>query len=111
MQASNDQRDSDREQFKSEMAMRLEAQRLDFEKWKAELDARVKLRIAAIGKEASGDELMAELDENAEPQAKPLDRLTDMHAQTLQMIAGLTEAMARPKQIIRDANGRAQGVA
>ena len=111
LQASNDQRDSEREQFKSEMAMRLEAQRLDFEKWKAELDARVKLRIAAIGKEASGDELMAELDENADPQVKPLDRLTDMHAQTLQMIAGLTEAMARPKQIIRDANGRAQGVA
>lgn len=111
LQASNDQRDSEREQFKSQMTMQLEVQRLEFEKWKAELDARVKLRIAAIGKEASGDELMAELDENAEPQVKPLDRLTDMHAQTLQMIAGLTEAMARPKQIIRDANGRAQGVA
>lgn len=60
LQAANDQRDSERENMKAQVEAALESQRLEFEKWKAELDARVKLRIAQIGKEASGDELMAD---------------------------------------------------
>lgn len=111
LQAANDQRDSERENMKAQVEAALESQRLEFEKWKAELDARVKLRIAQIGKEASGDELMAEVDDaEALEKPNPMDQLAQMHGQTLQMIASLTETMARPKQIVRDANGRAQGV-
>jgi hypothetical protein len=112
LQAANDQRDSEREQMKAQVDAALESQRLEFEKWKAELDARVKLRIAQIGTEQSGDELMSELgDAFVMNEPSPIDRLAQMHAETLQGIAALAEQMARPKQIVRDASGRAQGVA
>ncbi len=112
LQASNDMRDSEREQMTAQVKAALEAQRIEFEKWKAELDARVKLRIAQIGKEASGDELVDAVgDAFVMQEASPIDRLAQMHAETLQGIAALAEQMARPKQIIRDATGRAQGVA
>ena len=111
LQASNDVRDAQREHDKAQVDAYMEEQRLQFEKWKAELDARVKLRIAQIGKEDSGDELLSEVgDAFVMQEASPIDRLAQMHAETLQGIAALAESMARPKQIVRDANGRAAGV-
>ena len=111
LQASNDQRDSEREQFKAQMNIQMEAQRLEFEKWKAELDARVKLRVANIGKEASGDELMSEVDdEMMMTNISPMDKLAEMHMQTLQMIGQLAQNMNAPKQIVRDQSGKAIGV-
>ena len=111
LQAANDQRDAERENMKAQMDAQLESQRLGFEKWKAELDARVKLRIAQIGNEASGDELMAELEDGiAMGDATPMDRLAQMHMETLQMIGQLAQNMNAPKVIVRDANGKAIGV-
>lgn len=111
LQAANDARDSEREQLKASFDAQMEQQRLEFERWKAELDARVKLRVAKIGKEESGDELMEEVnDAEVMDKPNPIDQLSVMHAQTLNAIAALAENMARPKQIVRDANGRAQGV-
>jgi hypothetical protein len=111
LQAANDQRDSEREMHKAAMDMQLATQQLEFEKWKAELDARVKLRVAAIGKEASGDELMNEMEgEIAMGNANPMDRLAEMHMQTLQMIGQLANNMNAPKMIVRDQNGKAIGV-
>jgi len=93
------------------MDAQLESQRLGFEKWKAELDARVKLRIAQIGNEASGDELLAEVgDDLAMGKANPMDQLAQMHMETLQMIGQLAQNMNAPKVIVRDANGKAIGV-
>ena len=112
LQAANDARDSERERQKAEFEQAMELQRMELEKWKAELDARVKLRIAQIGNEQSGDELMAELgDAEALGKPNPIDQLAQMHAETIQAIGQMAESMARPKQIIRDAQGRAQGVA
>ncbi len=112
LQAANDARDSERERAKAEFEQFMEAQRIELEKWKAELDARVKLRIAQIGKEQSGDELMAEVGEaDVFNKPNPIDQLAAMHAQTIAAISQMAETMARPKQIIRDAQGRAQGVA
>lgn len=112
LQAANDARDAEREVMKAQLDQQLEAQRLEFEKWKAELDARVKLRIASIGTEGTGDELMAAVsDAGVMQEASPIDKLAAMHAETMQMMAALTQTLAKPKQIIRDANGRAQGVA
>ena len=111
LQASNDQRDSEREQFKAQMQMQLETQRLEFDKWKAELDARVKLRIAAIGNERSGDELMAEVDDaEALGKANPMDQLAQMHMQMMQMVGQLADNMNKPKVIVRDQQGKAIGV-
>lgn len=111
LQASNDQRDAEREVMKAQMDAEIENQRLSFEKWKAELDARVKLRIAQIGNEQSGDELLAEVgDELAMGKQNPMDQLAQMHMQTLQAIGQLAQNMNAPKVIVRDANGKAIGV-
>lgn len=111
LQAANDARDSEREVMKAQLDQQLKAQELEFQKWKAELDARVKLRIAAIGKESTGDELMASMAESdVMREQSPIDKLAAMHAETMQMMATLAETLAKPKQIVRDANGRAQGV-
>lgn len=89
----------------------LAQQQLEFERWKAELDARVKLRIAQIGKEASGDELMNEMeDEIALTNANPMDKLAEMHMEMMQVIGQLAQNMNAPKAIVRDANGKAIGV-
>jgi len=111
LQASNDQRDAEREMHKAQMDAQLEAQRLGFEKWKAELDARVKLRIAQIGTEQSGDELLAEVgDELAMGKANPMDQLAQMHMETLQMIGQLAQSMNAPKVIVKDGNGKPIGI-
>ncbi len=115
LQAANDARDAEREQMKAQFDAQMEAQRLEFEKWKAELDARVKLRVAKIGKEQSGDELMAELDDaEALGEPSPVDQLAQMqaalHTQMMDAINQLASHMSKPKQIVRDANGRAIGV-
>ena len=111
LQAANDARDAEREAMKAQLQAQAEAQRIEFERWKAELDARVKLRIAKIGQEQSGDDLMAELDDaEALDKPNPIDQLAQMHMQTLQMISSLADAMNKPKAIVRDTNGRAIGV-
>ena len=111
LQASNDQRDSEREMMKAQHDAQMEQQRMELEKWKAELDARVKLRVANIGKEASGDELMSEVDDELMMgKQNPMEQLAVMHSQTLQMIGQLAQNMNAPKVIVRDANGKAIGV-
>jgi hypothetical protein len=114
LQASNDQRDGQREQLKAQMSAQLEAQKLEFEKWKAELDARVRLRIAQIGTEQSGDDLLAEVG-TAEAMGKPnpIEQLAQMHGDSMNAIAALVDAVAnpKPKRIVHDANGRAVGIA
>ena len=111
LQAANDQRDSEREQMKAQFEAAMEQQKLEFERWKAELDARVKLRVANIGKEASGDELLNELG-NAEAMGdpSPINQIMMMQAQTAEAINQLAQHLSKPKQIVRDASGKAIGV-
>ena len=109
-------------QFKAKLEAQKESQRLqieeaskqadrELERWKAELDARVKIRIANIGKEVSGDELLGAVEDDlAMDKPNPLDQLATMHAQTLQMVASMADAMNKPKSIVRDQMGRAIGV-
>ena len=113
LQASNDERDAEREMMKAQYTAQMEQQRMELEKWKAELDARVKLRIAQIGKEQSGDELMDAVgDADAMGKPNPVDQLTEMHQQSMNAIAMLAETISnpRPKVIVRDASGKAIGV-
>lgn len=112
LQAANDMRDSEREQMKVQYEAQFEQQRLEFERWKAELDARVRLRIAQIGKEQSGDDILNEVGDSFAMEApSPMDKLAEMHAQTALSIAQLAESLQRPKQIVRDAAGKAVGIA
>ena len=111
LQAANDQRDSEREQTKAMMDAQLEQHRIDFEKWKVELDARVKLRIASIGTEKSGDDLMNEMvDMDVMYKPNPIDQLAQMHNDMMQMMAQLAQNMTVPKRIVRGADGRAIGI-
>lgn len=109
-------------QFQATLEAQKESQRLqieeaskqadrELERWKAELDARVKIRIANIGKEVSGDELLGAVEDDlAMGKPNPLDQLATMHAQTLQMVAAMADAINKPKSIVRDQMGRAIGV-
>jgi len=111
LQAANDQRDSEREQTKAMMDAQLEQHRIEFEKWKAELDARVKLRIASIGTEKSGDDLMNEMvDMDVMYKPNPIDQLAQMHNDMMQMMAQLAQNMTVPKRIVRGEDGRAIGI-
>lgn len=104
--------EAQRDVQKAQMEAQLQVQRMEFEKWKAELDARVKLRIATIGNEASADEVLLEQGPIGGLESpSPINQLAQMHAQTMAVVQQLANAVSKPKQIIRDANGRAQGVA
>lgn len=67
-----------------------EAARLEFERWKAELDANVKLQIAGIG----------------QPANEPDQRIDAL----MGMVQTMAQAMNAPRMIVRDENGRAIGV-
>lgn len=90
------QQKAELEQQKAMLAAQQEAQRLEFEKWKAELDAAVKLQIAGM----SGDVAR----ETATPKKDP------MVEQVMQMMEALSADLASPAEIIRGADGRAERV-
>ena len=70
--------------MKAQYEAQIEHQRMEFERWKSELDARVKLRVAAIGKEQSGDELLAAMEDAAVlEKPDPVAQLAQMHQQTI----------------------------
>jgi len=48
LQAANDARDAERERMKAEFAQHMEMQKLQFEQWKAELEARTRIAIAQV---------------------------------------------------------------
>ena len=133
LQSSNDQRDSEREQNKAYMETQAEAMRLQYEdKWK-ELDNNTKVLVAEINKRgelqktamtinaSNTDEMGAdEYGDDGQPVARMsvadlVNAVNQNMAQLLgmqqQSHAELVQHMTRPKQIVRDATGRAQGIA
>lgn len=101
LQASNDMRDGQREQFKAEKAAELalwnaenaareSAMQRDLDKYKADLDANVKLQIAGMG--------MQSTDSSAE-----LEAVKQSHAQ-------LMTHLNAPRKIIRGPDGQAQAI-
>lgn len=95
LQAANDQRDSERESLKATYEAQLEAQRLDLDRYKTDMDNATKVLIAQM---------------HSAPEDKP--QQTDaLLAQNLEAVRMLAEQLARPKTIIRGPDGRAQGIA
>jgi hypothetical protein len=93
------------------------------EKERAELDASVKILIAQIGAKQAQDALMVSAQQAADAEvsqevggdeasekADPLANLAAMHGDLMQGVAGIVAHLAKPKQIVRDATGRAIGV-
>ena len=108
------------EQIKIQTTAEADVRRLEFERWKADLDAATRIQVAQISAQTALDtaSLAAQTaaankvteDEGgkvAEAESKPED---DKHAQTLQVLQSLVQQLAKPKTIIRGADGRATGV-
>jgi hypothetical protein len=103
LQAANDARDSERETMKAQYSAQLDAQKLQFEKYKTDEDNRVKIIVAQI---AHPGEHGLELDgETGEVVNKP-----DPMLAVTQALAMLAEAHNRPKQVVRGPNNEIVGV-
>ena len=97
LQAANDARDREREQYKAQIDAQLEAQKIEFERWKAELQAQTQIYLAQL---SAGN-------------AQPIDTGGDINnalAAAIEGIKATMETMNRPKTIIRGPDGRAQGI-
>lgn len=108
-----------------------------FDKWKAELESATRITIAQISAKSSIDAALMSAEsaategvneelsdgnglkasQNSARIKRPIDELTGMHAQqmemgnqTLQAIASLAQVMASPKEIVRGPDGKAIGV-
>lgn len=109
------------EQRKREHEAMMESQRLaseeSFNRWKAELEAATKIMVAEISAKASLDQSQIAAEkaaasevESAAKQDKAGSQMVDMHAKTMEALKGVMETIARPKKIVRGADGKVEGI-
>lgn len=107
------------EQMKLQQKAQDEANRLDFERWKAELDSQTKLAIAQMSAQSSIDAKAGEQSEKStgeltgqiETVAQSLvDKFEEKTSELSQMLADMTAAANAPRKIVRGPDGRAMGV-
>ena len=130
MQEAKAQADMQLEQMKEQFALQLANNELqvkaremqgreEYDRWKTELDAATKIMVAQIGAKAGLDQaaINAQIAASEEIEAnlgdgmsEAINRLADMHGQTLGQITGVMQAISAPKRIIRGPDGRAAGV-
>jgi len=131
LQASNDARDGEREQFKAEQAARIEQAKIDAalreadiraetDRYKADLDAQVKLQIAGLqaqqqreSQEMSTNAEFQKLDRQAqhtEQAKKPDDSVSKGLASLQKELADIKAHNTAPRKKIRDASGKLTGV-
>ena len=130
MQEAKAQADMQLEQMKEQFAQQVANNELqvkaremqgkeEYERWKAELDAATKIMVAQIGAKAGLDQAamsaqMAAAEEIestlGDGMSEAINRLADMHGETLGQITGVMQAISAPKRIVRGADGRASGV-
>ena len=93
------------EQFKAQLEAQQERARLDLEQWKAQLDNQTKIQIEHIkrGEIVGPDALGAMLQNQAEVNGQLANSIAEMLQAAVQQIRA-------PRRIVRDANGRAQGI-
>jgi hypothetical protein len=118
IQAANDQRDAEREQLRAQMDAELkaqeaqikadlEAQRLEFERFKAQLEAETRVLVAHIAAQAK------EVETPAETVAEGGIEEPSTNSALAAAMAGFTQALAEmraPRTIIRGPDGRAEGI-
>ena len=130
MQQAKAQADMQLEQMKEQFAQQLANNELqvkaremqgreEYDRWKTELDAATKIMVAQIGAKAGLDQaaINAQIAASEEIEAnlgdgmsEAMNRLADMHGQTVSQINGVMQMIAAPKRIVRGADGRASGV-
>ena len=97
LQAANDQRDAEREVMKAQLDAQIEAQRIEFEKWKAELAAQTQIYIEQL---KLGSQ-------------QPVQQAGDLNAALAEAIDGFKAAVAQmnqPKQVVYGSDGRPSGL-
>ena len=102
LQASNDRRDAEREAMKAQYEAQLEQMRMELDKYKVDMDNRTRITVAQIAKMGEENAMNVDMPDMA-PAPKP-------HELMAQAIAMLAETMNRPKQVVRDENGKVVGV-
>ena len=131
LQASNDARDGEREQFKAEQQARIEQAKIDAalreadiraetDRYKADLDAQVKLQIAGLqaqqqreSQEMSTNAEFQKLDRQAqhtEQAKKPDDSVSKGLASLQKELADIKAHNTAPRKKLRDASGKLIGV-
>jgi hypothetical protein len=113
----NAQLESQKQQHEATLEQQRMAAEESFNRWKAELEAATKIMVAQISAKASLDQASLNAEQAAakemESAAKQDDsgsKMVDMHAQTMEALKGVMETLARPKRIVRDKEGRAEGI-
>jgi len=101
LQAANDARDSERELMKAQLDAQAETQRIEVEKWKAELAAQTQMYIAQLG---------AGSNQPVETNGNP-DNVSNALAVSIDGFRAAIDQLGRPKTIIRGPDGRAAGIA
>lgn len=96
LQATNDQRDSEREMMKAQMDAQLAQQQLYFDRWKTEFDANIKIYIEEM-------KINAAVPQGAEAEKAGMQ-------QVLEGLQSVIEHMQSPKTIVRGPDGKAIGV-
>ena len=102
LQASNDRRDAEREAMKAQYEAQIEQMRMELDKYKVDMDNRTRITVAQIAKMGEENAMNVDMPDMA-PAPKP-------HELMAQAIAMLAETMSRPKQVVRDENGKVVGV-
>jgi hypothetical protein len=95
----------------------------EFNRWKVEQENKTKIEVAEIAAGAAIDAAQMKQAEDAvdgkpakdgkdgKPKRKGvIDKLAEMHAQTMEAHGKMVEAMSKPKRIVRGPDGRAAGV-
>jgi hypothetical protein len=100
LQAANDARDAEREQNKAMMDAQLAQQQIEFEKWKAELQAQTQIYLA---------QLSAGSTQPVETNGNP-DNVSNALAASIDGFRAALDQMSKPKTIVRGPDGRAQGI-
>ena len=96
LQASNDQRDSEREVMKAQLDAQAESERLSFEKWKTEFNASLQIEL-----------------KNMEASKVPQEDSSAVQAaiaQIMEQLGGIANHITAPRKLVKDANGRTIGV-
>lgn len=122
VQQANDERDAAREQARAQMdaqlkqleadnKAQLEAQKLELDRWKAQLDAETRLLVAQIAHQAKA---APEVETPAEQKAEGYVEEPSPNAALAAAMEGFTAALTQmraPRTIIRGPDGRAEGIA
>lgn len=118
-QKSQMQAELDEHRMQHEAA--LQAQQQEFDRWKTTFENSVKVLVAQISAKAALDQTaLAAQQAASEEVAEDIggddatedktSELMEMHGKTLDAIKGVMEQLAKPKSVVRDANGRVIGV-